>query len=346
MGSLYSLLQTVDIMIHMDLQIVSKDPLKILYSTKSVVKQARSVWIDYQKIESFGNEIESKIRGGLGTSIDHFGTSLPLNQMVQLVFIEDVLNFCTWSPQGGVRWRVSYPIGTDPSTGWYGKAKAFKRALDNNIPILEAMYLMDMTKGNLEKIFKGVDDIMLPLMSKRVQLLREAGTFLKKYDGQFLHVIEDSGFDAINLSKILIDKLPGFQDKTKYDDRDVYFYKRAQICASDVSVVMQEKTGKPLSSLSDLTAFADNALPHFMRRKGVLQYSKELIDTIDSYTLLESGSKEEVEIRAATIWVAELVRQQLKAYSIQEIDYAIWQLAQAMPVDTTITHHRTYSIFY
>lgn len=330
----------------MNSPVLTKDPLKVLSSTKRVVELAQSVRIVDDSLNILAGEIRSKIESGLGTSVNHFGAELPFHDMVQLVFWEDVLNFCTWAEKGKERWRVSYPKGTAPSSGWYGKTKAFKRALDHHIPILDMNFLKQITEQDLREILKGIDDVELPLIPERAKLLREAGEFLQQYEGHFINVIEESQFDAIKLTQILINGLTGFQDKTVYKDAEVYFYKRAQICASDVSVVVEEHTGKSLSSREDLTAFADNALPHFMRQKGVLLYNKELAGAVDAYVLLESGSEVEVEIRSATIWVVELIRQLLEKYSTPEIDYAMWQLATSLPKNESTTHHRTYTINY
>ena len=51
----------------------------------------------------------------------------------------------------------------------------------------------------------------------------------------------------------------------------------------------------------ELTVFADYKLPQVLRRLGVLRYAPHLAERIDRLKPLEAGSREEGEIRAATV---------------------------------------------
>ena len=55
--------------------------------------------------------------------------------------------------------------------------------------------------------------------------------------------------------------------------------------------------------------------------------------------------REEIEIRSATIWGVELIRQQFKNYNAAEIDNALWLMSQSFSKDTK-PYHRTYTIYY
>jgi hypothetical protein len=69
---------------------------------------------------------------------------------------------------------------------------------------------------------------------------------------------------------------------------------------------------KELSNLDKLTAFADYKVPQMLRKFGVLEYIPELANKIDGYKEIEAGSREEIEIRAATIWAIEEMKEVLR----------------------------------
>jgi hypothetical protein len=62
--------------------------------------------------------------------------------------------------------------------------------------------------------------------------------------------------------------------------------------------------------VEELTVFAGYKLPKVLRRLGILRYAPHLAEQIDRHELLEAGSREQVEIRAATVWAGELIKPQ------------------------------------
>lgn len=100
-----------------------------------------------------------------------------------------------------------------------------------------------------------------------------------------------------------------------------------------------------MKNIECLTAFSDYRLPQILREFSVIKYAKTLASKIDNYVLIPSGSCEEIEIRAATIWGVELIRQKLEKFPASKIDFALWLLSQGLPQKVK-PHHRTYSIYY
>ena len=87
-----------------------------------------------------------------------------------------------------------------------------------------------------------------------------------------------------------------------------------------------------LKNIDKLTACADYKLPFVLRRLGIFSYSDYLADKIDNQIQIDKDSEEEVELRANTIWVVELIKQKVKkkiahADSIHVNDH-IWILGQ------------------
>jgi hypothetical protein len=148
---------------------------------------------------------------------------------------------------------------------------------------------------------------------------------------------------------LLAEKLLSFQDVADYQEHKVFFYKRAQIFAADLYGAFHGKEWGSFVDIDKLTAFADYKLPQVLRHLGILRYAKSLAQKVDQKVLLDSGSPEEVEIRANTIWTVELIRQELKRMGKElksfEIDWILWNLGQHAEF-VVKPYHRTVTIFY
>ncbi|MBI5220334.1 MAG: hypothetical protein HY978_00665 [Candidatus Liptonbacteria bacterium] len=321
------------------------DPLGVLASAGWVVENAASVFIRDQKICVGAKAVLVRIKQGFDTLAVGFGDAGNLQDNVQAIFLEDVVNFSFWSDAGSPKWRVEWPPGQFQTGGWYAMKSCFERALSEGTPLLDARYLLELEEATMAGIFRGADGTIMPLLAPRAENLREAGqALLEKFDGQFVNVLEESGYDAIKLVQLILDNFPSFRDTASLEGREIRFYKRAQVCPNDLSYLFP---GQPerIRNLNQLTAFADYKLPQVLREMGVLEYSPELVRKIDAGEEIPAGSREEIEIRAATIWAVELLRQHLGEYSAGRIDNALWLIGQDIR-DTARPHHRTRTIFY
>src|SRR5690606_26461773 len=124
-------------------------------------------------------------------------------------------------------------------------------------------------------------------------------------------------------------KFPQYADVAHYHGLDVPFYKRAQIAAADIYLAFEGQRAGALTDLDRLTIFADNAVPHVLRMEGVLEYSDVLAAKIDAEELLESGSEEEVELRAAAVHAGDLIVEALHdmgqaGVTAMALDHYIW----------------------
>jgi len=98
-----------------------------------------------------------------------------------------------------------------------------------------------------------------------------------------------------------------------------------------------------------LTLFADNLVPHVLRREGVLVYEPSLARRIDAGELIGVGSPEEVEIRAVSVHaveccVAEIARSG-GSTTAQALDTVLWNRGQR-PEMKAHPRHRTRSVYY
>lgn len=330
----------------MKLEIIVPDPLNILGSTKRVVENSKFVELDNSKIFDLAKLVDQRIKQGLPDAAEGYAATGNYKNDVQLIFIEDTVNFCFWAEKDKNKWRIEYPEGRMTTGGFESFLNCFRRALVEGAPILETEYLASIKLEDVRKIFRGVDDIEIPLIDKRLENLKEAGQILlNKFKGHFINALEEVGYDAIELVKLIYQNFPSFRDISVFDNQEVVFLKRAQICPNDLSYLVPDKPSRALKNLDQLTVLADYKLPQILRAFEITRYSKDLAERVDNYILIPAGSREEIEIRAATIWAGELIRQNLGKYPAREIDYAIWLISQNLS-KTIKPYHRTYTIYY
>jgi hypothetical protein len=82
----------------------------------------------------------------------------------------------------------------------------------------------------------------------------------REYEGRASHLVQAAGSSSSFTRAILAEKLNSFRDIADYQGKKVYFYKRAQLFASDLHGAFGGKNGR-LQRHGELTAFADYKLP-------------------------------------------------------------------------------------
>jgi hypothetical protein len=332
---------------------LARDPLGVLATTARVVERARVVRIDLEQVEYVAEQLlENVAEPPTWDDRLHFrdGTW----RTAAWVFVLDALNFCFWSidPDPEERWRVEY--ADELYDGYWALAAALRRAVEEGKPLWDPRYLVDLPARDVAHILRAHDLAApeIPLFSLRVTNLHELGRgLIDCYDGPEAAAVLIGGAkrSAAKLIAEVVRRFPSFNDVALYESEEVRFYKRAQILVADLAGAFANEGLGAFEDLDGLTAFADYKVPQLLRRLGVLVYSDDLAGKINRWELIPAGSPAEVEIRAATIWGCELLRQalthrgrQLRAF---EIDWALWTAGQSLPPDAQ-PYHRTYTGFY
>ena len=159
-----------------------------------------------------------------------------------------------------------------------------------------------------------------PLMPQFAAALRNVGEhLLAEHDGRYRDVV--AGAESIPDLAAIFAGWDSFADVSSYEDREVPFFKRAQLATADL-----HRAGvADLPGIERLTAFADNLVPHVLRVDGVLQLDPKLTARIEAEDLLDHGSPEEVELRACAVYAIELLASTGDgALTPAEIDSALW----------------------
>src|SRR3989344_4466368 len=317
----------------------------ILATTKKVVESAKYVSINKKAVKKFCDSF----------SLDNLATAelgdvakLDISQQIGLVCVFNCVNFCFWATKGQEKWATKIDNEVEVIDGATGIFRALEEALKNGVPLLDAHFLQNINREKFNEILNG--NIEIPLLDERVKCLNEAGkVLLKIFDGSFVKVFEASNGDAVELTNLFIKFFSSFNDCATFGGEKVEFHKRAQLNTDMINYRLVKRREKELSNLDKLTAFADYKVPQMLRKFGVLEYISELANKIDGYEEIEAGSREEIEIRAATIWaieeMKEVLRPRFPQITARQLDDHLWSLGQTKSPDDTPSH-RTNTIFY
>lgn len=189
-----------------------------------------------------------------------------------------------------------------------------------------------------------VDD----LLELFAEAWRDLGSLLAdRFDGSAAALVRSAGGSAADLVSTL-GSMPLAHDVARYGtgagEIEVPFYKRAQITVSHLSRAFEGDGLGRFADANQLTAFADNLVPHVLRMAGVLVYDDELAGRIDREELLEPGGSEETEIRACGLHAVELLAAS-SGVSPAAIDHQLWQWGQD-PAIKAVPRHRCRGSWY
>lgn len=177
---------------------------------------------------------------------------------------------------------------------------------------------------------------------------------------------------------MVVETFPSFRDQVSLDGRQIRIWKRAQILVADSWAAFYPASPElphPLypglrgPEIQNLTMFADYRVPQILHHLKILTYPPELVTILRNGTMLETGCREELSLRAASIVAVERVRSAMLTL-IQDgpasaevtppssvlIDFFLWDLAKRVErgeehvegIETAdvVPAHRTRSIWY
>lgn len=315
----------------------------VLKSIKPVIRKSRFIKINRKNLLKFCEQFKlKKMPFWLNSTpfeVERLGDKKELN----FLFVFDSLVFCFW---GEPKWKVEYK-GNFYDGAW-GLLAALRKAIERGFPILNWEYLAKIPENDLREIFKG--NIEIPLFKERLGILRENGKILiEKFKGDLENVLKRGKYDALKILNVIVKNFPSFNDFVIYEGKKVFFHKRAQLLIGDIYRRFRGRKFGEIKNVDKLTVFADYKNPQVLRKLGILEYSPKLAKKVDNKILIESGSQEEIEIRANTIWAVELMKNEIKKkipnIMAIDLDSYLWLSGQKKsPTDKP--YHLTRTIFY
>jgi hypothetical protein len=292
----------------------------------AVAAAATYVRIDHTLIDEYAKQLPlERVRAPELDAATHYlaereGT---LAYLVQL----DAINFGS-----GYFPRVKKRPGM---SGYFTVAASLKDHFEAHGP-MSAGDLQNLTPHDAARIFgqdtQPGDAAVEELMGLFAQALNDLGGYVEeRFGGSFRGLVDSADGSAERLAGSLAE-MPFY--------RDVGFYKRAQLTAADLATAGVAE----FDDLDRLTIFADNLVPHVLRVDGILSYQADLLERINREDLIQKGSREELEIRAAALHAVELIATRTRVTPMQ-LDYRLWNRGQEAAYKA-LPRHRTRTVFY
>jgi hypothetical protein len=287
-------------------------PDRVRAACASVAAAARSVRIEEGAIAAYASALPPAPELPPPDAATHFGEGNREGRAAFVICL-DAINFGSgWWPE--IRRRPGH-------SGYFTIAAGLTECFRAAGP-WSARELTQLDAADLAMVTG--QDAGLPLMEQYATSLRDVGEhLLADHGGRFEALVDAADGSAVGLADLLAG-WQAFADLSTYDGQSVPFYKRAQITAADIN-----RTGvAALRDEDQLTAFADNLVPHVLRIDGILRLDSGLEARIDDGDLLEHGSAEEVELRACAVRAIELLSAASRL-SPAEIDGVLWNRGRA-----------------
>ncbi|KAL6303165.1 hypothetical protein BKA93DRAFT_735508 [Sparassis latifolia] len=313
------------------------------------------------------------------------------------LFLISSLNFSFWSEKEGqtdrygVEWRAGWSLEERVvHTGYWSLVAAVDRALEEGIPLTDpAFYSSEILCPDslLVHVFRPAPQSSegIPLLKERIAILREVGNILcTHFSGSFygfyqeFHRVNDGRGTALQLVQMVAETFPSFRDEFVYEGRKICIWKRAQILVAETWAAFYPCSSSPHplfpqgSAIHQLTMFADYRLPQILHHLQILTYPPSLKKLLEAHTMLASGSRVELSIRAASIMAVERMKEEIvvlcggkknqKREGLSQdinsvlIDFYLWNLAKRIESDEEsiskietnqmLPIHRTRSLWY
>ena len=299
-------------------------------SYEYVCNNSKNIRINYSKIDDMIEQIKN-------SSVDYWLDSnsyglmdMETEEIINFLFVYHTIgDYCFW---GEPKWKIQTDLGT--LDGSYAiMYLILNRFKENND--------FEMSFEEFKELLKG--NVTIPLLEDRYQNLVKLNKFLKSKKRTAYELIKELNVDN-ELFEFIVSNLDFFEDTSNYEEKEILFYKRAQLLTSDILHVREKKEHINVD-YSHLIGCADYKIPQVMRCYGMIEFTDSLAEKIDSKMELEEGSLEEIEIRANTLKVINYIYEKLdKKYSRMSINDFIWILGQdkskmTKPYHRTLTKH-------
>lgn len=281
----------------------------ITKSCEYVIRNSKHVQINFNKLQQLAYNIKD-IKMEHWLSSNPFGLlDLPVDTIINFLLIYDAIDFSFW---GDPKWMIDTPEGS----------------LDGGIALLYALLtyvkknnttdFSSITESEFGNILKG--NVSIPLLHERLEIVREiSNTVNKEMSGNFYEFIKPIT-DGSHLFDTILKYFPSFKDERIFNGKTIYFYKLANLLASDILHIREAKEGIE-TDYKALVGCADYKIPQVLRSMGILIYDEELAYFVDNKIEIETNSIYEIEIRANMIVVIETLYKLLdKKYSRMDIN--------------------------
>ena len=316
---------------------------KVLETTKIVCGHSKSVSIDEDAVKKYCNA-KNNIQFKHWYSIAPVDVeSLSLTEALNYAVLLNSLSYCYWE---NPKWEINY------NEKKYDGAIAMMVCVFRIVNRYKGIKCFsDLNKYTIDEFahdLKGNREISL--FNKRYNNMKQiVGTITDKYDDNILKLLDKGDYDALKICEIIANEFSGFNDKSEYNNEQVYYYKKAQLMVGDINHILVSKKTNTITNIDKLSACADYKLPMVLQRYGILKYERELNGKIISKVRIEKDSTYENEIRSNTIWAVEMIKRQMaingNILTSLQINDELWLDGQTKELNDS-NYHLTETEYY
>lgn len=163
---------------------------KVLSSAQYVADNAIDVFIDRAGMQAAAAQLLAHIREkpfSTAAWSEHElhprVSELGMEATVEFIFTMDLLNFSFWSESEDPKRRFCVAYKDRQWTGYWSLIAAMRRALEDDVPFTSPDFWQCEEECNdelLRRVFRSETDEEMPLLTERLECLREAGAVLYK----------------------------------------------------------------------------------------------------------------------------------------------------------------------
>jgi hypothetical protein len=310
--------------------------------SETLLKNPRYVTIDSDRVNTVAEILRSfKLEIPTWNFPPLYPTSDDFEEMCLFYLVFNAINYCYFD-HDGKKFRDGNVTGS---------TLAATRLTENWEDIKLPQFLANVDENYLlSQLFQAENPISL--VKERAAALREVGEFINRnVDFTFRKFFQKYKSNAYFVSQAIPTLLSTWRDP---------FFKRAQLFVGMVHGRFQNLENPPfVNGLEDLTVFADYRVPETLVRMGVVVPSASLMTRIHRREPIYSGSRKELELRAASILGADAVMDVFNEINGENpinslhMDYLLWSAGRKRDeaptdlfVQNHITHHYTMTTDY
>jgi hypothetical protein len=315
---------------------------------KNSYRQFEHVAIDMERIHALANAIPEETLLLPSWDYEHCYHGDP-ERILSWIFLFNAINFSYWT-DSAPRWQ-GYANGRSwgENDEAIGAMAVLAHAMMSGVPLEDPAFLKQLDIDDLAPYFYPAPAAgKLPLLDLRLAAIKELGEAFQHFGGA-IGMLATSEFSAVRLVELLTHTCPSWEDTQHYNDIELPFRKRAWLCAAMVHGRFLSDPTRCIRDPESIPIAADYRLPQFLRASGVLNYAQELAKQVDQEQLILSGSKQEIEIRAATVVACEELFRHLKdrypSITQMHIDSCLWNAAVDNQ-ESIAPFHRTRTLAY
>lgn len=271
-----------------------------------------------------------------------------INDVFDYFLLGNSINYCFNNTETGEKYTYKY-FDTEWS-GAFGMWAALMDEYTENPDLLTEDYLKDLSVKDANEIFNRNATTDIPMLTERVECMRDVGEILSDCEGSFRNLFKHDQVSLYGSTGIVefLSSYSSYTDTRTYNSEEIVFNKRSQLVLSMLyGKVLGTEYEFEISDMDKFTVFADYGIPAGLADNEILVYSDDLSAKIENQDLLEENSREEVEIRAATVVAGNLIQEYLQENynvnaSIPVLDYVLWKMRQDTDVNQHLTETKAY----